>query len=95
MNFGVIFLCLLIGCVIGYETGKYVTGKKIGEALAELGESMKKSAEETKKKREEAEKRLAEVTVDILKGLAERKQASMAEEKEHADLEAENEKEDE
>lgn len=52
MNFGVIFLCFLIGCVIGFEIGKAVMITKVREILSDLSGFLKKAAEENQKKRD-------------------------------------------
>lgn len=58
VSFWMIFLSLMIGCVIGYEAGKYSATKKIQEFLDSVSEDMQKAAqkqkEETEKKRKEA-----------------------------------------
>lgn len=49
MNFWIIFLCLLIGAVIGYEFGKYTVSKKIHGILSGVADDLKKTAENMKK----------------------------------------------
>ena len=53
MDLGMIFLCLVIGCLIGFEVGKAVVASKIKQIINEFTENMKKSAEEERKRREE------------------------------------------
>ena len=50
MNFWIIFLCLLIGCIIGYEFGRYTISKKIHGILSIVADDLKKTAENMKKK---------------------------------------------
>ena len=78
ISFGIIFVCLLIGAIIGFEAGKYITGKKISELLKEFADNMKKEAEESKKRREEELNNFNpaawKATIDILKTLSQQKQ---------------------
>ena len=53
MDLGMIFLCLVIGCLIGFEVGKAVVANKLKSMLIEFAENMKKSAEEERKRKEE------------------------------------------
>ena len=50
MNFWMIFLCLLIGCVIGYEFGRYTVSKKIHGILSGVADELKETAEKMKKR---------------------------------------------
>lgn len=50
MNFWMIFLCLLIGALIGYEFGKYTVSKKIHGILSGVADDLKKTAENMKTK---------------------------------------------
>lgn len=54
MDLGMIFLCLVIGCLIGFEVGKAVVASKLKNMLMEFAESINKSAEEERKRKEEA-----------------------------------------
>jgi len=85
MNFGMILLCLLIGCVIGFEFGKYIMGKKIAELLSKTAENMKKEAEEAQKKRDNLKAKWDEAFMKVLDSIASEREPTMAEEKEHAD----------
>lgn len=67
-NIGIIFLSLLIGCVIGFEVGKYTATKKIQEFLNQIGNEMQQAAqkqtedrEKKKKEAQEAMEKLAEI----------------------------------
>lgn len=53
MEFGMIFLCLLIGCVIGFEIGKYVTAKRMKDAINQMIDGLKKAADEHRIKQRE------------------------------------------
>lgn len=53
MDLGMIFLCLVIGCLIGFEVGKAVVASKIKQLINEFAENFKKNAEEERKRREE------------------------------------------
>ena len=33
MNFGIIFACLLVGCIVGFEFGKAIMASRIRELL--------------------------------------------------------------
>lgn len=57
MSFWVIFLCLLIGTVIGFEFGKYTVSKKVHVILDQFGNELKKAAAELEKKAEEARRK--------------------------------------
>ena len=85
MNFGVIFICLLIGAVIGFEAGKYMVSKKVSELIKSLAGSLKKDAEEAQKKWQEADEKIAKLTADILRDLEKLKDTPISEEKKHAD----------
>lgn len=60
MNFGMIFLCLLMGAIVGYEVGKYTVSKRIGEMIKEFADNLKKQAEEAQKKKENEKKEYVE-----------------------------------
>ena len=49
MNFWLIFLCLLIGAVIGFEFGRYTVASKVKALIGTLADEMKKAAEDLKK----------------------------------------------
>lgn len=55
MNFGMIFLCLLIGCIIGFEAGKYVVTRKVSEFMNGVADQLRKTADVMKKKAEDEE----------------------------------------
>lgn len=87
MNFGIIFLCLLIGAVIGFEVGKYMTQKKISELLGKFSEDLTKKAKEAEERRDKLRKDFDKVMDDILEDLKkDAEKSSIKEEKEHADL---------
>lgn len=73
MNFWIIFLCLLIGCLIGFEFGKYVTSKKVGEIMKVFADNLKREAETAQQKREMAQKKLNSAIDDLLKDINEAK----------------------
>lgn len=54
MNFGMIFLCLLIGCVIGFEAGKAVMIGRVRGIFNNMSAQLKSLAEELQKKKQEA-----------------------------------------
>lgn len=70
MDFGIIFLCLLFGAIVGYEFGKSITARKLNEALGKLCEDMQKSAEEKEQKRKEVVKEFA----DLMNSICDRKE---------------------
>ena len=74
MNFGMILLCLLIGCVIGFEFGKYIVGKKVGQMLTNVAENLKKEAAEAQKKKEDRQNKLKQFMDEAQKYLEEIKQ---------------------
>lgn len=49
MNFGVIFLCLLFGAIVGFEFGKYTESRRIKEALKGISEGVKEATERVQK----------------------------------------------
>ena len=55
MNIGSIFVCLLIGAIIGFEAGKYVMGRKVSEMISAFADQLKNAAEDIKKKAQEEE----------------------------------------
>ena len=63
MNFWMIFLCLAIGALVGYEFGKYTVSRRVREALDKTIDDLKITLEAMKKKQEEA-KRMAEKGAD-------------------------------
>lgn len=56
MNFWIIFLCLVVGCVIGYEFGKYTVANKLKSILDEIGENLKREVEKQKADQEQKKK---------------------------------------
>ena len=57
MSFWVIFLCLLIGTVVGFEFGKYTVSRKVHVILDQFGNDLKKAAAELEKRAEEAKRK--------------------------------------
>lgn len=60
MSFEMIFMCLVTGCIIGFEIGKYVAGKQLRDGLAEFAEQMKKMADAAKQRNGEIRKEIFE-----------------------------------
>lgn len=58
MSFELIFMCLVTGCLIGFEIGKYVAGKQIRDALSEFAEQMKKTSMVIKQRNEDIRKEI-------------------------------------
>ena len=89
MNFGMIFLCLAIGGLVGFEFGKYFIGKKVSRLFEDLAEKLKKEAEEARKKQEDTKSKIKQLTDDILQDLEkmkrERAQSSQMPDKETVD----------
>jgi len=54
MSIGMIFVFLLVGAIVGFEFGKYMTAKKVEQAIREITNAMQKEAEAARKKKEEA-----------------------------------------
>ena len=69
MNFGMIFLCLLFGGIIGFEVGKYTMSKKINDILKTFADTIKKETEEAQKKRDAVRERLNDMADQILNDL--------------------------
>ena len=71
MNFWIIFLCLVIGAVVGFEFGKYMVSKRVHDMLDKLGKELQKTADELKKKKELAETIKQERTNNLAKLMTE------------------------
>ena len=56
MNFGIIFLCLLIGCVIGFEAGRAFVVNRMRGVLDEMAAHLRTAVAEQQKKKEEAQR---------------------------------------
>lgn len=61
VNFTVIFLCLLVGAVVGYEFGKHTVVKRVKEIIADFGNHIKQEAEEMEKRAKAENARRQEV----------------------------------
>lgn len=71
MNFWWIFLCLLIGTVIGYEFGKYTVTKRVRVYLDDAIKNLKITAENLQKKKEHEDVLKAERQENLKKLFAE------------------------
>ena len=60
MNFGMILLCLAIGCLIGFEAGRIFAVNRMRSVLDEMAAHLKAAAAEQQKKKEEAQKKKKE-----------------------------------
>lgn len=55
MNFWIIFLCLVIGAVVGFEFGKYMVSKRVHDTLDNVAKEFQKLSDDLKKKKEQEE----------------------------------------
>lgn len=65
MNFAIIFLSLLIGCVIGFEVGKYTAIRKVQEFMNKITDDMQKAAQKQKEEAEKKRKEAMEAIEDL------------------------------